>query len=106
MSHIRIFSFCHQIQVFLLGSICQLKKCTNSWVSQFAAELIWRDVIFDIGVKTYLSPPESLWEMCQEGKKGILRGTVESSVLMGIVLMCDLKSVVTFSNICLLISKL
>lgn len=105
MSHIRIFSFCPQMQAFLLSSICQPKKCTNSWLSQFPAELIRSDVIFRFGVKTYLSPPESLWGNVPRGKKGILRGTVESSVLMGIVMLCDLKSTVTFPNICLLISK-
>lgn len=106
MFHIRIFSFCRQIQVFPLSSICQLKKCTNSWFSQFIAELIRRDVIFFFGVRNYLSLAESLWGNVPRGEKGILRGTAESSVLMGIVTLCDLKSVVTFSKICLLISKL
>lgn len=52
MSHIRIFSFYHQTQVFLLRSICQLKKLTNQCVSQFPGALILSDVMHCFGAKT------------------------------------------------------
>lgn len=65
MSHIRIFFSYYQIQVFLLTSICQLKKLTKSCLSQFPAALIWTDVMFCFGAETYLSTTKSLWGLCQ-----------------------------------------
>lgn len=83
ISQIRIFSFCRQMQVFLLSSIYQPKKCTNSWLSQFSAELIWSDVIFCFGVKTCLSPPESLWGNVPRGKKRYFKGNSGEQCLDG-----------------------